>query len=137
MGWETVILSLIANGVLTVGLNAFINRKKQKIEEKDADLDVEVKVKKLKDEDRVNAYEEKKKVQEMLDEWIDKYNELNKKTATIIAENTIRIEERQNEKQWRTDMERQFSELQRMYDISRCDKYDCPERKPPFNVCSK
>lgn len=137
MGWGEILSVLIGNGILTLIINAIVNRKKAKIEEKDADVDVESKVDKLKDADRINAYEEKKKIQQMYDDSIDKYNELSKKLLNVIERNTEIEQERQKEKIWRADMERRFNELQRMYDISRCDRIECTKRKPPFNVCTK
>lgn len=140
MGWETVIsiISLLnIGGLLTLIYTSWVNRKKNKIEEKAADVDVESKVDKLKDQDRINAYEEKKKIQQMYDDSIDKYNELSKKLLAVIERNTVIEQERQKEKVWRANMESRFNDLQKMYDISRCDRIECTKRKPPFNVCTK
>lgn len=135
MGWETFFLSILGSSVFSTIISFIFNRRKNNIEIKDADTDVEHKVNKYKDDDRINAYEEKQKIQEKFDSLVDKYNELLRKMTDIIEENTKQTEARAKDKKWLIEMEYKFDELQRVYALSRCDRFDCTVRIPPHNVC--
>lgn len=146
MDFATIIITFLGSSVFSSVITYLLNRKKTETEVKSANVEVDQKVQKFKDDDRINAYEEKEKLQESLDKWVERYNDLNQKMALIIEENTKRAEERYAEREWRRDMENKYNslsfayeklkkeheELKSLYNNKRCDNTDCTKRIPPI-----
>lgn len=62
MDFATIIITFLGSSVFSSVITYLLNRKKTETEVKSANVEVDQKVQKFKDDDRINAYEEKEKL---------------------------------------------------------------------------